>query len=164
MNDTVESIGSWAVMLVFMAASSLVYHCLLPSGRISKTAGTLMSLLTVLCVMLPLYGIIAKNGEELMSPFSFNAEDTSMYEPYSRYAEIAKEALREQLSVIIERYTREEYRIEAEINISEDGCIDIKQVSVMFEKYPEKIEELSSEIEAVLGTVPVFGLKENQHD
>lgn len=157
-----EELRDWALMLVFLALSGFIYYYLLPSGRVSETAKNVFSLLTVAAVCVPLFGLFGAS-EELLSGFGVDTPGES-YAPAEVYAEIARDTIEEKLSLIIKKHTGEPFFIETEIHISDGMCIDIKQVTILFGKYPDGLPELSLDIEAALGITPHFALKENEDD
>lgn len=151
----------WALMLVFIALSSFIYWYLLPSGRISETAKAIVSVLAVAAVCIPVFSFIGRADVSLSSFMSEDGE-TSVFEPSDVYLAIAENTVNEKIELIVKKYTTNGFFIKTDMNISEDHAIDIKQVSVCFEKYPEKLPELSLEIEEALGIPPVFSLKVNE--
>lgn len=157
-----ERLKTWALCLVFIALASFIYYYLLPSGKVSQTAKTVISLVTVLAVCVPLFGFFEK-GSTVFSDFSFSAE-TEIFEPYSYYAHITETTVNDKVSLLVRQHTDIPFFIETQINISSDNCIDIEQVTVVFEKYPEKLPELSQNIEKELGISPKFRLKEKNDD
>lgn len=149
-------------MLVFIALASFIYYYLLPSGHISDTAKSVLSVLTVAAVCVPVF--VFFNGDEpFFYGFSSNGE-AEPYEPYSYYADIAVKTADEKVSLIVRRYTDASFFVDVDVNISEDMCIDIEQVSVIFEKKPDGLPELSQEIQNELGIAPHFVLKETDDD
>lgn len=157
-----DTLRGWAVMLVFIALSGFIYYYLLPSGRVSDTAKAVFSVMTVAAVCLPLFGFF-DGSARLFSELGAGGGGES-YAPFDAYADIARATVEEKLSLAVKKYTDGEFIIETDINISDGMCIDIKQVSVIFEKYPEKLPELSLEIEDMLGITPHFILRENKDD
>ena len=149
-------------MLVFIALSSFIYYYLLPSGRVSDTAKTVFSLLTVTAVCLPLFGFIDSD----VSLFSFpsDKDGTETHAPLDYYADIAVKTVEEKVTLIVKKYTHNSFVIETDVNITDDMCIDIKQVTILFEKYPDSLPELSLAVEKELGIAPHFALKVNDDD
>lgn len=147
---------------MFIALASFIYYYLLPSGKVSDTAKTVISLVSILAICVPLFGFFEK-GSDFFSDFSF-AEETELFEPESYYAEITAKTVEQKVSLITREHTDIPFFVETQINISQDNCIDIEQVTVVFEKYPEKLPELSQKFERELGISPKFSLKEKNDD
>lgn len=156
-----QSLREWALMLVFIALSGFIYWYLLPSGRISETAKTVVSLLAVASVCIPVFAFIG-GADTSLSFFTEENGETSVFEPTDYYIRTAEKIVAEKLSLIIGGYTDSAFEIVTDIHITGDACIDIEQVSVIFETYPEKLPELSLAIEEALGIAPVFSLREKE--
>lgn len=156
-----KELREWALMLVFISLASFIYWYLLPSGRISETAKAVVSVLAVASVCVPVFSFIGQ-ADVSLAYFSDGEEEPSAFAPSDYYAELAEKTVKEKLELIIKKYTDADFSVETDIHITEENCIDIKQVSVIFEKYPEKLPELSLEIESALGVPPVFSQKENE--
>ena len=149
-------------MLLFTALAGFIYDHLLPGGRVSATARAVASVLSVAAVCVPLFGFFSNADNDLA--FSGLNGESGAYEPYSYYADIAVKTVEDRITNIVRAYTDNSFFIETDVNIRDDMCIDIKQVSVIFEKYPDGLEELSLAIENELGIAPVFALKEDENE
>ncbi len=160
-----EKLKSFALMLLFVSAALAVTVFMLPSGRISKTAKSVLSVFMVFCVIAPVFGIIGKNGvgRELADIFSGYSPPES-----SDNGEIMAEQAREQvaaaLTEIIKNKTEIPFDISLDIDIGDDFIIDIKRVTVFFYSRPENLGDIAFTLEKELGFMPEFKVDDDEEN
>ncbi len=75
------------------------------------------------------------------------------------YANAAREAVEEKTYEAVQKYTSVEYKLETQINISEDYSINIEYIRLIFEKEIGDTYELSRALEEVFGFIPEITVK-----
>ncbi|MCH5198796.1 MAG: hypothetical protein J1E34_07815 [Oscillospiraceae bacterium] len=152
-----ETLKNTALMLLFAAVMGLIYYFLLPSGKISQTAKSVLSVFMLLVVMQPLFSFM-----------NMEMPDIDLY-AYGDFAELddnfisaAKNAVISQIDGVIKKYTETPYNIEVPVNISENRSIDIEQVRIVFNKGFIPEEEMKEELFFALGAEPLISVREDE--
>lgn len=152
-------------MLLFVSVALAVAAFLIPSGRISKTAKSVLSVFMTFCVIAPVFGVIGKNGsgKELLDIFSgFESRDVT--ENGNALLNDAKERLTEALEGIVVKYTEIPFEISLFADIGEDFVIDIESVRITFSTRPENLDDIAFALEKELGFMPEFVVAEVDND
>lgn len=141
--------------LLFCAVCGLLFHFLLPEGGISRTAKILISLIVLLALCTPLFGVWQAmnrvSGEVEISAEHDQPDTARAAELYKQEAERAVCGVCE---TIIRKHTNVGREIEADVNISDDFTIMIEHVRITFEAQPEGREEIRTEIANECGVIP----------
>ena len=147
-----ETLRSFSLMMVFVAFMSVIYYFLLPSGNISRTAKSVLSAVTLACVLIPLFSVfegftVFKNAYEpdggTISP-----------ERYSYFVKQGKQAVDAVIEETVRKYTDIPYKTEIEVNISDDMSINIESVRIIFAERFEGMSDLMYELKNLLGIPP----------
>ncbi len=142
-----EEFKSWGLLLVFLSAGSLIYCFLLPSGNVSKTAKSVISLCVTISLAMPLFNTL---GEIKDLDFSFEApSEVREYDEYVMSS--AKTAVEELIKETVLKYTVVPYKTEIIIDKAEDGSINIGYVRIIFSAAPTNEDELREALVQVLG-------------
>ena len=140
-----------AMLLLFGSAAAMIVWYLLPSGRVSRTAKSVISVFLLLCALLPMYSF-----RDLQLPrFSAEAQQTD-----ADYNELFLSAARQTLGAcvreVVQKYTDVPYRIVAGVHINGDRSIEIEQVRIVFNYAVEDADALAGELTQALGFKPVL--------
>lgn len=145
-----ENIRSWALMLIFISAGSLIYCFLLPSGNVSKTAKSVISLVVLSSVCLPVFGAFS----------SFESNDFSFSSPPPVYDfdDVLLQTVKTETENIIRetviKYTNVPYKTEILIDKTEDGSININYVGITFSAKPQREKEIREALFERLSLMP----------
>ena len=146
-----------ALMLLFCAAAGLIYYFLLPSGKLSQTAKSVLSVFFLLCVLSPLFSFL---GQELPDFGAAQSEAGTAYDDV--FIEAAKKTALREIGAVIEAYTDIAYQIELDVHISGASDIEIKQVRVTFDAAPADSGALEQALTDLIGTAPVITAREDE--
>ena len=86
-----------------------------------------------------------------------NADDALVF-----YADAARKTIEEQALEIVRKYTSVSYKLETDINISEDYSINIEYIRLIFEKEIGDTYELSRALEEAFGFIPEITVQNEQ--
>ena len=143
-------IKAWGLMLLFISAGSLIYCFLLPSGSISKTAKSVVSITVLSAVFFPLFGAFS-DFSALVPEFDSELQ-TEGFEDYALNE--ARRAVEEVIDEVIKKYTSVPHKTEIFIDKTEDSGINIEYVGVIFSAEPQQKEELRQALFEALGIMP----------
>ncbi len=145
-----EELQSWGLLLLYMSAGSLIYCFLLPSGSVSKTAKSVISLCVTVSLSLPLFNTLGK-----LKGTDFSFEIPAEIREYDSYIiSSAEAAVEELIKEKVLEFTNVPYKTEIIIDKVENGSINIGYVSLIFSAKPLREEELRDALFQVLG-VPI---------
>lgn len=152
-----ETLKNTALLLLFASVMGLIYYFLLPSGKISQTAKSVLSVFMLLCAMEPLFSFM-----------NMEMPDIDFY-AYNDFADLddefisaAKKTVISKIDGVIKKYTETPYDIEVSVNISADRSIDIEQVRIIFDKGFVPAGEMKEELALTLGTEPLISAREEE--
>ena len=150
-----EQLKTFALMLVFCAAAGLVYFLLLPSGKVSETAKGVLGAVLLFFALTPLFSFA---GMEIPS---FSAAEPQDYVGNGdAVLSAAEQAVLRTVEDTVRRFTDLPFETELEMHITEDYCIDIEQVRLIFAAGLEDCETLRQALAEALGTVPEVVIRE----
>lgn len=145
-----EDLKAWGLLLLFLSAGSLIYCFLLPSGAVSKTAKSVISVVLMSLVFLPLFSAINNMNPE---DFSFSGEyETENYDYFLE--ESVRSAAEDVIKNTVRKFTSVPYKTEIFINKTADGSINIEYVGITFEARPLQEEKLGEALYEALGIIP----------
>lgn len=145
-----EELKKWGIMLIFISAGTLIYCFLLPSGSVSKTAKTVLSICVLSAVCLPLFGVFsAFSGGEI----SFS-EAPEIDEFEDIFVESAKAATENLIKETVRKYTAVPYETEIFIDKTKDGSINIEYVGITFSAKPQHEKEMREALYDALLIIP----------
>ena len=147
-----ENIKSWALLLLFVSVGGYIYYYLLPSSSVSDTAKAVLCVFSLSAVCVPLFGAFSDINADIFDFESYstmNEEDALEF-----YAETARKTIEEKTLETVRQYTAVEYKLETDINISEDYSINIEYIRLIFEKEIGDTYDLSRALEEVFGFIP----------
>ena len=98
-----EEIKTWGIFLLFLSAGSLIYCFLLPSGSISKTAKSVISIVLMTLVFMPMFSVF--------SSFSFADADFSGEYETQNYDDFMEKSVRSATGEVIKNIVRKVYLI-----------------------------------------------------
>ncbi len=151
-----EFLRSFVLLLIFLSVVGGIYLFLLPEGGLSETAAAVLSAVTLVCALSPLFGLARRlQGAELsFSPsVETRAADPALLEDAGRETveRVIGDALRQSTDV--------HYRTELTVHIGEDYGIDIQRVRLVFaRRFPEEAEAAAA-LRAALGIDPEIGFE-----
>ncbi len=145
-----EEIRNWGTLLLFVSAGSLIYCFLLPSGNVSKTAKSVVSITVLSVVFLPVLGVLSQ-FPEMKVDFSSQPE-TAGYDDY--IINEAEKAVEELIAQVIKKYTSVPHKTELFIDKTEDGSINIEYAGIIFSAEPQRKEQLRQALFEALGIMP----------
>ncbi len=155
-----DTLRDMVATLLLTAVCALLFRFLLPEGSVSRTAKTVVSLVTLCAVCVPLFNVWGKlRGRDGISSgvFSFSEVMTTFpYELAQRRAELAVEGACDD---IISQYTDVPREIKVEAHIHADGSIEIERIRIVFEAEPERREAMTSELIENCGIAPEIRVK-----
>ncbi len=124
----------------------------MPSSSVSHTAKAVLCVFSLTAVCAPLFGAFSDITADI---FDFEAYSTLNEEEALEYfAQTARKTVEEKTLETVRKYTSVEYKLETEINISEDYSINIEYIRLIFEKEIGDTYELSRALEDVFGFIP----------
>ena len=113
---------NWGLLLLFLSAGSLIYCFLLPSGTVSKTAKSVISVVLMSLVFLPLFSAFGNMNSD---DFGLSGEyETENYDYFLE--ESVRTAAEEVIRTTVRKFTAVPYKTEIFINKTEDGSINIE--------------------------------------
>ncbi len=152
-----ETLKSFAAIMVFIAAAGFIYTFLLPSGKLSQTAKSVLSALVLLCSLSPLFSLAGQ------APPSFSAAEYEYKEEYNGlWLQTVKETLAAEVRKTVSRYTDQPFELFIDANITETYIININSVRLVFRAAPAGIDELRSALCELLGTGAVLEVQEEE--
>ncbi|MBQ2759783.1 MAG: hypothetical protein IJE93_08455 [Clostridia bacterium] len=142
----------WAILLLFVSVGGYIYYYLLPSSSVSDTAKAVLCVFSLSAVCAPLFGAFSDINTDI---FDFEAYSTmNEEEALSFYAQQALKTVEEKTAEAVQKYTAVPYKLETDVNISEDYSINIEYIRLIFEKEIGDISELLFALEEVFGFIP----------
>ncbi len=145
-----QNIRGWGLMLLFISAGSLIYCFLLPSGNISRTAKSVVSITVLSAVFFPLFGVFPD-----LSSFVPELDSELQTESFEDYAlSQARTAVEDVIDGVIKNFTSVPHKCEIFIDKTGDGGINIEYVGVIFSAEPQKKEGLRQALFEALGIMP----------
>ena len=152
---TETEIKRWVLALLFTSVCGMIYHFLLPSGSVSKTAKKIISLVMLCAVCMPVFGVFRAGTLFPSIPEIFGeAEEAETSVPYAYYENAARYAIEEQCRETVGKYTSVPFEVTADVHISADGGIRIEHIRIVFDAQPEGKDGMTAELTALLGMVP----------
>ena len=143
-----EQLKSFALLLMFCAAAGFVYYVLLPAGKISQTAKSVLSVFLLFCALTPLFSL-----SEFQTPV-FSADGAAAMEAYDEvFLNEAKAAVLRQADAVVKKYTNLPYTANIEGHISAGQCISIDRIELVFSAVPPSFDGLRQELADVFGCV-----------
>ena len=145
-----EDIKSWGLLLIFVSMGSLIYCFLLPSGAVSKTAKSVISIVLMSLVFFPLFSAVGNIPE-----YDFDLSDSIESEDYNYLIkEQVKTATEEVIRDTVRKFTYVPYKTEIFVNINPDNSIHIEYVGITFSAKPQYEAELTDALYTALGIIP----------
>lgn len=145
-----EELKNWGLLLLFLSAGSLIYCFLLPSGTVSKTAKSVISVVLMSLVFLPLFSAFGNMNSD---DFGLSGEyETENYDYFLE--ESVRTAAEEVIRTTVRKFTAVPYKTEIFINKTEDGGINIEYAGITFEARPQYEEKLRDALYEALGIIP----------
>ncbi len=143
-----EALRSAALGVLFVSAACCVYYYLLPDGKISGTAKRVLAVFFLASVLSPLFSLL--NGGAV---FSFGDVTTETQAPAALgpLVAAAEAAFRAAADETIRAYTDVGYEIRIVSHITADNCIDMEQMTVIFEREFDGREKLAAALRESLG-------------
>ena len=152
-----QELKQFAVMLVFLSAAGLIYYFLLPSGRVSRTAKSILSVCFLLAALSPLFSLASN-----VSPV-FSFEESSIGSAFDgNVIDAAKAALVRQIESVIAGYTDTPCEVSVSAHIGEDHSIEIEQVNILFDAEIPDVGALKDALREALGFQPVLTVREDE--
>ena len=148
-----ELLRSFVLLLVFLSVTGGIYLYLLPEGGLSETAASVLSAVTLVCVLSPLFGL-AQRLKGFDFSFALPAE-TAATDPAPLEA-AARETAERLIGETVRRYTDEPYRVELTVHTDADYRIDIQRVRLVFERRFPELTDLAYALRTALGADPEF--------
>lgn len=146
--------------LLLTAVCALLFRFLLPEGGVSRTAKTVVSLVTLCAVCAPLLGLWGKlSGETAFSSGLSAYMEARTTFPYETMERQAAQAVRDACEGILSEYTDAPHDIEVDMHIPEGGGIEIKRIRIVLESEPERLEEMKAELTECCGFAPEVRVK-----
>lgn len=147
----------WGLLLLFVCAGSLIYCFLVPSGNISKTVKSVISVIVLSSVCLPLTEITGKG--ELLPDFEDDFPDIpDMSDDYIKSAKLMTERI---ISDTVKKFTNVPFESDIIIDKNEDGSINIGYIGIVFSAVPGKQKELRGALYEALGVMPDIRVEKN---
>jgi len=152
-----EAVKNSALMLLYASVMGLIYYFLLPSGKISQTAKSVLSVFMLLCVIQPLFSFMN------MELPGINLQEYEKFEDIDgELISAAENTVTSLIDSVVKKYCDEPYSIDVSVNILSDKSINIKQVRIVFEKGFIPEEEMINELELILGAPPEISVREEE--
>ena len=153
-----EQIKMWAILLLFVSVGGYIYYYLLPSSSVSQTAKAVLCVFSLSAVCMPLFGAFSHIDSDIFEFESYstmNEEDALEF-----YADTALKTIEEKTLETVQKYTSVSYKLETDINISEDYSINIEYIRLIFEKEIGDTNELSRALEELFGFIPAITVQD----
>ena len=147
-----EQIKIWAILLLFVSVGGYIYYYLLPSSSVSDTAKAVLCVFSLSAVCVPLFGAFSGIDSDIFDFESYstmNEEDALEF-----YADTARKTIEENTLATVQQYTSVSYKLETDINISDDYSINIEYIHLIFEKEIGDTYDLARALEEVFGFIP----------
>ncbi len=145
-----DEIKNWGLMLVFVSAGCMIYYFLLPSGSVSKTVKSVLSVIILGVICMPVFNVLFS-----LSDFSFDFSEAPEMENFDEMIkESAEKAVENIIHETVTKYTSQEYKTEIIIDITEDDSINIKKVNIIFNKRPAHEKDIREELKEKLNIMP----------
>ena len=152
-----QELKQFAVMLVFLSAAGLIYYFLLPSGKVSQTAKSILSVCFLLAALSPLFSFASN-----VSP-TFSFEERSGGSAFEENViDAAKAALVQQIEAVIAGFTDVPCEVSVSAHIGEDYSIEIEQVNILFDAEVPDVGALKEALNEALGFQPVLTVREDE--
>lgn len=136
--------------MVFISAACCIYYYLLPNGNISETAKRLLSVFFLAGVLSPLFSVF-----DAVESFSFVpgvTEEAQLADAaFDPIIAAAEAAIRSAVDSMIRAETDAPYEIRLSVHITETGGIDIKRLTVCFEREFAGWEKLTAALREAFG-------------
>ena len=134
---------------MFVSAACCIYYYLLPDGNVSDTAKRLLSVFFLACVIAPLFSVV--DTVKSLMPFEGAIETQTPTADYGPAAAAGEAAVRGAAEGVIRAHTDEPFRMDVSVHITADGRIDIKRLTVVFEREFAGREKLTAALRETLG-------------
>ena len=145
-----EELKDWGLLLLFLSAGSLIYCFLLPSGTVSKTAKSVISVVLMSLVFIPMFSSFGNISTE---DFGLSGEyETENYDYLLEDG--VRASVEEVIKTTVRKFTSVPCKTEIFINKAEDGSINIEYVGITFEAKPQAEEKLRDALCEALGIIP----------
>ena len=144
-----ETLKSFAVLLLFVSAACCIYYFLLPGGNVSKTAKKVLAAFFLFCVSAPLFSLW-KTG---FAPdvWDLPEETQAVTAGAEPFASAGEAAVRREAARILDAAGAAPYSLRVETHIEDDLRINIRQVTVIFERDFAGRAEVIADLAAALG-------------
>ena len=152
-----DALKNTALMLLFASVMGLIYYFLLPSGKISQTAKSVLSVFMLLCVMQPLFSFMNMEMPEISIDVYNNFAELD-----ENFISAAKNTVINEIDFVIKKYTETPYNIDVSVNIFSDKSIDIEQVRIVFDKGFIPPAGMEEELFSALGIKPIVSAREEE--
>lgn len=152
-----EKIKEWGLLLLFVCAGSLIYCFLLPSGNISKTVKSVISVIVLSSVCIPLTAATGKGN--ILPDFSENSPEIP--DMYDSYVSTARAAVEMVIAETVKKFTNVSYETDIIIDKSEDGSINIGYIGIIFSAAPGHQGDLRDALYENLGIMPDIRVEKN---
>lgn len=145
-----NTLKEWGLLFLFVCAGSLVYCFLIPSGNISKTVRSVVSVIVLMSVCIPVAGLFDTDIRD----WDFIEKAETVPDMGEVFAEEIKASVNELIADEIKKYTTVSYKTEIIIDKNEDGSINIGYIGIIFSCEPQRKNELREALFSVLGLMP----------
>ena len=152
-----EALKQLSLLLLFGSAAAMIVWFLLPSGGVSRTAKSVISVFMLLCALLPLYSF-----KNLSWPRFSAASDAPEADYGELFTSAVKQALGAKVKEVVTKYTDVHYLIVAGVHINGDHSIEIEQVRIVFDYPVENAGALVADLTEALGLEPVLAYREGE--
>ena len=140
-----SSLSAFSLLLLLAGVLTLVFDFLLPSGAVSETARSALTVLLLLCVFLPLLPLLDAALPALPElPTESVPSDEALRSSVSG-------TLEELSRPVIEKYTAQPFLFTVRAHTAEDGGIDISVVEILFDAEFDGAPALARELIDLLG-------------
>ena len=154
-----EFLRSFVLMLIFLAVVGEIYLFLLPEGGLSETAAAVLSAVTLVCALSPLFGLAERLRD---ARFSFAPSVETQSADPALLAAAGEETVERVIEETLRQITDAPYRAELTVHIGEDYGIDIPSVRLVFaRRFPEQAEAAAA-LRGALGIDPEFGFESEE--
>ena len=148
-----DAFRQWAVSLITAGFAGTVISLLSPRGTMEKTLRAVIGIFIVATVISP----IAKLSDaDILPAFAFEKETVAIENDLGEYMlEVCKNTVGKVISEAAKKHGVEEFGIDADMYIDENGCIIIQKIRITIQsESAEKRQSFSAELEEKLG-IPV---------
>ena len=146
-----DFIRSFVLLLIFLAVAGGLCAFVLPEGATSDTAAAILSAVTLLCVLSPLFAL--RNGIK-NAELSFAEPAPAETAGLSELEAAGRAVVENVIADTVAQYTDVPYRTELAVHIADDSSIDIQRVRVIFARSFPEAADLAFALKNALGIAP----------